>query len=57
MEIMERPTDNIKNPKIRTYMENFTEGKPNVEKISGASFSYIAKKYFGKSRGWLMQKT
>ncbi|MBR1410793.1 MAG: DUF5053 domain-containing protein [Prevotella sp.] len=92
MEIMERPTDNIKNPKIRAYMENVTEGKPNVEKISGAeleegmnqfiqgldktlaeademiarhrlgeipeaiSFSYIAKKYFGKSRGWLMQK-
>ena len=54
---MERPTDNIKNPKIRTYMENFTEGKPNVEKISGTSFSFIAKKYFGKSRGWLMQKT
>ena len=73
-------------------MENVTEGKPNVEKLSSAeleegmnqfidgldkvlleademivrhrlgeipdaiSFSYIAKKYFGKSRGWLMQK-
>ena len=89
---MKRPTDSIKDPKIRAYMENVTEGKPNVEKITAAeleegmnqfidgldkalleaddmiarhrlgeipeaiSFSYIAKKYFGKSRGWLMQK-
>lgn len=90
--MMEKPTDSIKNPKIRAYMENVTEGKTNVEKISAAeleeginqfidgldkalfeademivrhrlgeipeaiSFSYIAKKYFGKSRAWLMQK-
>ena len=90
--IMEKPTSSIENPKIRAYMENVTEGKPNVEKLSSAeleegmnqfidgldkalleademivrhrlgeipdaiSFSYIAKKYFGKSRGWLMQK-
>ena len=89
---MEKPTSSIENPKIRAYMENVTEGKPNVEKLSSAeleegmnqfidgldkalleademivrhrlgeipdaiSFSYIAKKYFGKSRGWLMQK-
>ena len=89
---MEKPTNSIKNPKIRAYMENVTEGRPNVEKLSAdeleegvnqlidgldkalveademifraklgdlpsaLSFSYIAQKYFGKSRGWLMQK-
>ena len=90
--IMERPTSNIKNPKIRAYMEAVTEGKPTADKLTAdeyeegvsqfidgldtalaqademiaraklgdvpeaISFSYIAKKYFGKSRGWLMQK-
>ena len=89
---MERPTSNIKNPKIRAYMEAVTEGKPTTDKLTAdeyeegvsqfidgldtalahademiaraklgdvpeaISFSYIAKKYFGKSRGWLMQK-
>ena len=89
---MEKPTNSINNPKIRAYMENVTEGKPNVEKLTAdeleegvnqliegmdkaiaeademifraklgdlpnaLSFSYIAQKYFGKSRGWLMQK-
>lgn len=89
---MERPTSNIKNPKIRAYMEAVTEGKPTADKLTAdeyeegvsqfidgldtalaqademiaraklgdvpeaISFSYIAKKYFGKSRGWLMQK-
>ena len=89
---MEKPTNNIKNPKIRSYMEAVTEGKQTdgsltpdeleegmTQFIGGLdkalaeademiarhrlgdvpeaiSFSYIAKKYFGKSRGWLMQK-
>ena len=89
---MERPTSNIKNPKIRAYMEAVTEGKSTADKLTAdeyeegvsqfiegldtalaqademiaraklgdvpeaISFSYIAKKYFGKSRGWLMQK-
>ena len=89
---MEGPTSNIKNPKIRAYMEAVTEGKPTADKLTAdeyeegvsqfiegldtalaqademiaraklgdvpeaISFSYIAKKYFGKSRGWLMQK-
>lgn len=89
---MERPTNNIKNPKVRAYMEAVTEGKPKAEQLTAdeyeegvsqfiegvdaalaqademiararlgdvseaISFSYIAKKYFGKSRGWLMQK-
>lgn len=89
---MERPTTNIRNPKIRAYMEAVTEGKPATDKLTAdeyeegmnqfidgmnmalaqaddmiaraklgdvpeaISFSYIAKKYFGKSRGWLMQK-
>ena len=89
---MEKPTNSIKDPKIRAYMENVTEGRPNVEKLTAdeleegvnqliegldkalveademifraklgdlpnaLSFSYIAQKYFGKSRGWLMQK-
>ena len=89
---MERPTTNIRNPKIRAYMEAITEGKQTADKLTAdeyeegmnqfiegmnvalaqaddiiaraklgdvpeaISFSYIAKKYFGKSRGWLMQK-
>ena len=89
---MERPITNIKNPKIRAYMEAITEGKLTADNLSAdeyeegvnqfvdgmnialaqaddiiaraklgdvpeaISFSYIAKKYFGKSRGWLMQK-
>lgn len=89
---MERPTTNIRNPRIRAYMEAVTEGKPTADKLTAdeyeeginqfvdgmnialaqaddiiaraklgdvpeaISFSYIAKKYFGKSRGWLMQK-
>ena len=89
---MEKPTNNIENPKIRSYMEAVTEGKQmdgsltpdeleeGVTQFIGGldkalaeaddmiarhrlgdvpeviSFSYIAKKYFGKSRGWLMQK-
>lgn len=90
--MMERPTDNIKNPKVKAYLEAIAEGKTTSEKLSAdeyeegvsqfidgldkalvqademiaraklgdvpeaISFSYIAKKYFGKSRGWLMQK-
>jgi len=89
---MERPTTNIRNPRIRAYMEAVTEGKTTADKLTAdeyeeginqfvdgmnialaqaddiiaraklgdvpeaISFSYIAKKYFGKSRGWLMQK-
>jgi hypothetical protein len=89
---MEKATSNIKNPKIRTYFDDVTEGKaPSVELTAdeieqgvnefnegmlqlvdeademifraklgdlpeALSLSYIAKKYFGKSRGWLMQK-
>ena len=89
---MERPTENIKNPKVKAYLEAIAEGKTTSEKLSAdeyeegvsqfidgldkalvqademiaraklgdvpeaISFSYIAKKYFGKSRGWLMQK-
>lgn len=89
---MDKPTNKITNPKIRSHMEKVTEGKPTEEKLNAAeleegvnqfidgldnalaeadeliarhrlgdvpeviSFSYIAKKYFGKSRGWLMQK-
>ena len=89
---MEKATRNIKNPKIRTYFDDVTEGKtPSVELTAdeieqgvnefnegmlqlvdeademifraklgdlpeALSLSYIAKKYFGKSRGWLMQK-
>ena len=90
--MMERPTENIKNPKVKAYLEAIAEGKTTSEKLSAdeyeegvsqfidgldkalvqademiaraklgdvpeaISFSYIAKKYFGKSRGWLMQK-
>lgn len=90
--IMNRPTDNIKNPRVKAYIEAVAEGKPTSDKLSAdeyqegvnqfidgldkalaqademiaraklgdvpeaISFSYIAKKYFGKSRGWLMQK-
>lgn len=90
--MMEKPTNSIKNPKIRSYFENVTNGKqPDVQLTADEieegvnqfddalrqalkdadgmiarhmlgnvpeviSFSYIAKKYFGKSRGWLMQK-
>ena len=89
---MEKATINIKDPKVRTYFEDVTEGKkPAVELTAdeyeqgveqfddgmrkiiaeadeiifraklgdlpdALSFSFIAKKYFGKSRGWLMQK-
>lgn len=89
---MEKATKNIKDPKIRTYFDDVTEGKtPTVELTAdeieqgvnefndgmlqvvdeademifraklgdlpeALSLSYIAKKYFGKSRGWLMQK-
>ena len=31
---MEKPTNSIKDPKIRAYMENVTEGRPNVEKLT-----------------------
>lgn len=89
---MKKATDNIKDPKIRAYFEETTEGREHTVKLSAdeleegvnqfdeglrlamrevdeqifrsrlgevpeaISFSYIAKKYFGKSRGWLMQK-
>jgi hypothetical protein len=89
---MKKATDNIRNPKIRAYFEETTEGRAHTVKLSAdeleegvnqfdeglrqamsevdeklfrsrlgevpeaISFSYIAKKYFGKSRGWLMQK-
>lgn len=89
---MDKATSNIKDPKIRTYFDDVTEGKkPTVELTAdeieqgvnefnngmrqvvdeadelifraklgdlpeALSLSYIAKKYFGKSRGWLMQK-
>lgn len=89
---MENPKNNIKDPKIREYFEDITEGKvPSVslsvdeleigvdqfnegmkkalaegdemiirakmgEMAKALSLSYIAQKYFGKSRAWLMQK-
>ena len=89
---MEKATSNIKNPKIRTYFDDVTEGKTSSVELTAdeieqgvnefnegmlqlideademifraklgdlpeaLSLSYIAKKYFGKSRGWLMQK-
>lgn len=89
---MEKPVNNIKDPKIRSYFEDITEKRqPTVDltadeyeegvrqfnegldkvlaeademiarhKIGSiteaVSLSYIAKTYFGKSRGWLMQK-
>ena len=89
---MDKATNNIKNPKIRSYFEDVTDGKTPAVKLTVdeieegvnqfddalrqvvkeadgmiarhllgnvpevISFSYIAKKYFGKSRGWLMQK-
>ena len=89
---MENPKNNIKDPKVRAYFEDITEGKePSVrlsadelekginqfdegmkkvlaegdemiirakmgEMAKALSLSYIAQKYFGKSRAWLMQK-
>ena len=89
---MEKATKNIKDPKVRAYFDDVTEGKTpavalaadeyeqgvelfdeGMRKIiadademifraklgdlpDALSFSYIAQKYFGKSRGWLMQK-
>ena len=89
---MEKATKNIKDPKVRAYFDDVTEGKTpavtltadeyeqGVEQFDegmrkiiadademvfraklgdlpdALSFSYIAQKYFGKSRGWLMQK-
>ena len=89
---MEKATKNIKNPKVRAYFDDVTEGKKPAVKLTAdeyeqginqfddglrkliedademifraklgdlpeaLSFSYIAQKYFGKSRGWLMQK-
>ena len=86
------PKNNIKDPKVRAYFEDITEGKePSVrlsadelekginqfdegmkkvlaegdemiirakmgEMAKALSLSYIAQKYFGKSRAWLMQK-
>lgn len=31
---MNKPTNNIKNPKIRAYMENITEGRQTEEKLT-----------------------
>ena len=89
---MEKATVNIKNPKVRAYFDDVTEGKSPAVTLSAdeyeqgveqfnegmrkiiaeademifraklgdlpnaLSLSYIAKKYFGKSRAWLMQK-
>lgn len=89
---MEKPTNNITNPKIKAYFEEIIEKRDHTVNLSAdeleegvrqfddglreameevdrqifrsklgdvpeaISFSYIAKKYFGKSRGWLMQK-
>ena len=89
---MEKATKNIKDPKVRAYFDDVTEGKKPAVKLTAEeyelglnqfdegmrkliedademifraklgdlpeaiSFSYIAQKYFGKSRGWLMQK-
>ena len=89
---MDKATINIKNPKVRAYFDDVTEGKAPVVTLTAdeyeqgvehfdegmrkiiedademifraklgdlpdaLSLSYIAKKYFGKSRGWLMQK-
>ena len=36
--IMERPTSNIKNPKIRAYMEAVTEGKPTADKLTADEY-------------------
>ena len=90
--IMEKATNNIKDPKIRAYFDDVIEGKKTAVKLTAdeyeqginefdegmrkiiddademifraklgdlpdaLSFSYIAQKYFGKSRAWLMQK-
>ena len=89
---MEKATNNIKDPKVRAYFDDVTEGKEPAVKLTAdeyeqgitqfdegmrkiieeademifraklgdlpdaLSFSYIAQKYFGKSRGWPMQK-
>lgn len=89
---MDKATINIKDPKVRAYFDDVTEGKKPAITLSAdeyergveqfddgmrkiieeademifraklgdlpeaLSFSYIAQKYFGKSRGWLMQK-
>ena len=89
---MEKATKNIKDPKVRAYFDDVTEGKTPAVALAAdeyeqgvelfdegmrkiiadademifraklgdlpdtLSFSYIAQKYFGKSRGWLMQK-
>ena len=89
---MEKATTNIKDPKVRAYFDDVTEGKKLAVQLTAEeyeqginefddgmrkiiaeademifraklgdlpealSFSYIAQKYFGKSRGWLMQK-
>lgn len=89
---MEKATKNIKDPKVRAYFDDVTEGKEPTVKLTeeeyeqgisefdegmhkiiaeademifraklgdlpnALSFSYIAQKYFGKSRAWLMQK-
>lgn len=31
---MDRPTNNIKNPKVRAYMEAITDGKSTTEKLT-----------------------
>ena len=89
---MEKATKNIKDPTVRAYFDDVTEGKSPAVTLSAEeyekgieqfddgmrkiiadademifraklgdlpdalSLSYIAQKYFGKSRGWLMQK-
>lgn len=89
---MEKATVNIKDPKVRAYFDDVTDGKSPTVTLSAdeyeqgveqfddgmrkiiaeademifraklgdlpeaLSLSYIAQKYFGKSRGWLMQK-
>ena len=88
---MEKATVNIKDPKVRAYFDDVTDGKSPTVTLSAdeyeqgveqfddgmrkiiaeademifraklgdlpeaLSLSYIAQKYFGKSRGWLMQ--
>ena len=61
---MEKATVNIKDPKVRAYFDDVTDGKSPTVTLSAdeydlpeaLSLSYIAQKYFGKSRAWLMQK-
>lgn len=36
--MMERPTENIKNPKVKVYLEAIAEGKTTSEKLSADEY-------------------